>query len=247
MSRRPTYRTQAIVLRSWRLGEADRILSLLTRDHGKLRAVAKGVRKTKSRYGALLEPANHVELMLYPGRELDTVTQVSTLDRMAHLREDLERISRASIMLETAEYVAIDREPQPELYQLVLGALRTLDAGDRPLLLAGFLFKLLVAEGVGPALGHCTGCGTTEELVAIDAATSGARCRRCRGGTPLPPDGFGLLQLMTTGRLGLALQEPASYLTQTLENLATSCMEHHLERPLRSAARSMAPTPVGWA
>ena len=244
MARRPTYRAQAVVLRSWRFGEADRVISLFTRDHGKLRAVAKGVRKTKSRYGGLLEPGSHVELMLYPGRELDTITQVATIDRMAEIRTDLERIGRAAVMLETVEYLAIDRSPQPDLYQLLLGALRTLDAGDRPLLLAGFLFKLLVAEGVGPALGHCTGCGTTEDLVAVDSATSGARCRRCRGGVPLPPDGFGLLHLMTTGRVGLALQEPASYLTETLEHLATGCMEHHLERQLRSAARPLVPTPV---
>src|SRR5690606_13043863 len=98
------YRDHGVVLRSWKLGEADRIVSIVTRENGKVRAVAKGVRKPSSRFGARLEPTCHVSLQLYRGRgELDTVTQVEVVDRFPSLRTDLDRWARASAMLEAAE------------------------------------------------------------------------------------------------------------------------------------------------
>lgn len=236
MARRPLYRDHAIVLRTWRLGEADRIVSVLGREHGKIRAVAKGVRKTRSRYGALLEPGGHIELQLYPGRELDTMTQAATVDHFAGVRGDLQRFSQAAVMLEAVEHVALDREPNLPLYQLLLGALRTLEAGDRPLLLTGFLLKLLALEGVQPALNHCVSCGATDDLCFFDARGGGAKCRSCRGGMPLSADGFGLMHLILEGRVGLALQEPPSRLTRDLQLLLTMAVEAHLNRQLRSAA-----------
>ena len=224
------------MLRTWRLGEADRIVSVLGRDHGKLRAVAKGVRKTRSRYGALLEPAGHVELQLYPGRELDTMTQAATVDHFSAVRGDLQRFSRAAVMLEVTDVVALEREPNLPLYQLLLGALRTLEAGDRPLLLSGFLLKLLALEGVQPALTYCVACGSADDLAFFDSLGGGAKCRRCRGGIPLPADGFGLMQLILEGRVSLALQEPESRLTRDIQFLLTTAVEAHINRHLRSAA-----------
>jgi hypothetical protein len=131
------YRDHALVLRTYKLGEADRIVVLLTQDHGKVRTVAKGVRKTTSRHGARLEPIAHVRVQLYRGRELDTVTQVETVDSFSAIRHDLDRLGRAAILLEAIEAVTLEREPDPRLFALLLGGLRTLEAADRPLLVAG--------------------------------------------------------------------------------------------------------------
>ena len=118
------YRDNAVVLRSWKLGESDRILSLMTQSNGKVRCVAKGVRKTRSRFGSRVEPTNHLEVQLYRGKgELDTLTQVESIDRFPVLREDLELFARASSMLEAVEVVAQDREPNACL-------LYTSDAAD---------------------------------------------------------------------------------------------------------------------
>src|SRR4029079_8534951 len=100
------YRDEGVVLRTWKLGEADRIIVFLTRGHGKVRAVAKGVRKTKSKSGARLEPTTNVALQLYEGRELDIVTQAETIDYFRSIRDDLDRFSRASAMLEAVDQLA---------------------------------------------------------------------------------------------------------------------------------------------
>src|ERR687885_2135929 len=96
----PLYREQGVVLRTMRLGEADRIVPLRTAGRGKVRAVAKGVRKTKSRFGGRLEPMNHLALLLYEGRELDIVTQADTLEQFRAIREDLDRLAKATSLLE---------------------------------------------------------------------------------------------------------------------------------------------------
>src|SRR5690606_38858944 len=98
------YRDRGVVLRTYKLGEADRIVVMLTRGHGKIRAVAKGIRKTKSRFGGRLEPASHVDLLVYEGRgDLDIVSQAETVDHFAHVRDDLERLGRAVAILEAAD------------------------------------------------------------------------------------------------------------------------------------------------
>src|SRR4051795_1547234 len=114
------YRDEAIVIRTYKLGEADRIVVLFTRERGKVRAVAKGVRKTTSRFGGRLEPIRHVALQLYEGRELDTVTQAESLDTFASIREDLDRIGRAMGMLEAVEQISQDREPHRRVFELLL-------------------------------------------------------------------------------------------------------------------------------
>src|SRR6185312_13551457 len=101
------YRDSAIVLRTMRLGEADRIVTFLTPEHGKVRAVAKGVRKTKSKIGARVEPPSHVALLCWRGRELDVVSQAETLDTFRAVREDLDLFGRAMSMLEVADQVAL--------------------------------------------------------------------------------------------------------------------------------------------
>ncbi|CAN5554592.1 DNA repair protein RecO [soil metagenome] len=230
------YRDHGIVLRTYKLGEADRIVSFVTERHGKVRAVAKGVRKTKSRFGARLEPTSHVALQLYQGRELDIVTQAESVDHFRALREDLDRLTRAHSMLEAVDQVAQEREPDPRLYQLLLRGLRTLAAGDRPLLLAAFFWKLLALEGVAPLVDRCVACGATDDLVAFDAHEGGVLCRADRRGTALSGEALLLLRRVLGGQLVEALAEEPSPAVVELDHLATRTLEHHLERRLRSVA-----------
>ena len=147
------YRDNAVVLRSWKLGESDRIVSLMTQGNGKIRCVAKGVRKTRSRFGSRVEPTNHLQVQLYRGKgELDTLTQVESIDRFPSLREDLELFARASSMLEAVEVVSQDREPNAALYTMLARALHTVTESESHLVVAGFFMKLLSVEGLAPSI-----------------------------------------------------------------------------------------------
>jgi DNA repair protein RecO (recombination protein O) len=230
------YREHGIVLRTYKLGEADRIVVFITRGHGKVRAVAKGVRKTKSRFGSRLEPCSHAALQLYEGRELDIVTQAESVDHFRAIRDDLDRLAGAQVMLEATDQVAQEREPDPRLYQLLLGALRSLAGGGGPLVVPAFLLKLLAAEGVGPMVDVCAACGDEGPLVAFDSMAGGLVCEGCRRGQAVTPEAVALLQDVLGGRLGAALNQPISPVTDELAHLATMAIEHHLERRLRTLA-----------
>jgi DNA repair protein RecO (recombination protein O) len=227
------YREHGIVLRTYKLGEADRIVVLLTEGRGKVRAVAKGIRKTSSRFGARLEPTSHVALQLYEGRQLDTVTQVETVDSFGVLRGDLTRLTKAVALLEAVDQVAQEKEPNAGLYQLLLGGLRRLAAADSPLLVAGFFWKLLSLEGVRPMVDECVTCGGHDDLVAFDLGEGGVLCQAHRRGAAVSPDALTLLQAILGGRLGEALAAPPSPATHELDALATQALEHHIERRLR--------------
>ena len=123
------YRDQAVVLRTQKLGEADRIITMLCRRHGKVRSVAKGVRRTKSRWGGRLEPFVHVDVQNYQGRELDIVTQAEIVDAFPAMMGDYDRYTAGTAMLETTDRLSEEREPTLRLYLLQVGGLRSLDAG----------------------------------------------------------------------------------------------------------------------
>ena len=229
------YRATGIVLRTYKLAEADRIAVIFTLEHGKIRAVVKGVRKTTARHGFRLEALAHVAVQLYRGRELDTVTQVQGVDAFPGVRNDLDRLARASIMLEAVDVSTPDREADPRRYQLLLGALRTMETGDRPLLVSAMLLKLLALDGVAPMIDCCTGCGRPDELVSLDPEAGGARCRGCRSGMLLSPRGFELVRLIMGGRLGAALNESRSSDSENLDRVVLATVERHLERRLRAA------------
>lgn len=231
------YRDRGVVLRTYKLGEADRIVVLLTESHGKVRAVAKGVRKTKSRFGSRLEPHSHVSLLMYEGRgELDVVNQAEYIEHHPRIREDLSRLAKATALLEAIDQVAQEREPSSQLYRMLAGALRSLETTDSPLLVAGFYWKLLAAEGVAPLVDACARCGSEGPLVAFDLVEGGALCRPCRSGSPMSDGALDLLRRVLGGDLNRALGEPAGRATRELEALATTAMETHLERRLRSLA-----------
>ena len=116
------FRDQGVVLRTYRLGEADRIVVLLTAQHGKVRAVAKGIRRTGSKFGARLEPLSHVALQLWQGRgELDVVDQVEVIDRFRLVREDLGKMTKGLSLLEVADHLAQERHTDRALYEMVVG------------------------------------------------------------------------------------------------------------------------------
>ena len=143
------------MLRAIKLGEADRILTIFTQGHGKIRAVAKGIRKTTSKFGARLEPTSRVAVQCYKGRELDIVTQAETVDAYRTLREDYALLTRAIPMLEAVDQVAQEREPNHALYRMLTGALHTLAQTRNPLVTPAFFWKLLSLEGFHPMLDAC--------------------------------------------------------------------------------------------
>lgn len=229
------YRDQGVVLRTIKLGESDRIITLATESRGKVRAVAKGIRKTKSRFGARLEPITHVSLLLYEGRQLDTITQAETIDHFRSVREDLVRVGKATTMLEAVDHVVQEGEPNLRVYQMLVGALRSLAARDAPLLVPAFFLKLLAAEGFAPILDACAGCGGDKELVAFELLEGGALCTSCRRGAAIGPEALQLMRRILGGGLAGALDEAATAAVAEVDRLATSALEHHLERRLRSA------------
>jgi DNA repair protein RecO (recombination protein O) len=158
------YRDDGIVLRTHKLGEADRIVTVLARKSGRIRAVAKGVRKTRSRFGARLEPFTHVDLLVHAGRTLDVITQAETLRSYGDfLVGDYPRYTTGTVMLETAErFTAVEKEPALRQFLLLVGGLRALVEGEHEprLVLDAFLLRSLAVAGYAPALDECAICGT---------------------------------------------------------------------------------------
>jgi DNA repair protein RecO (recombination protein O) len=226
------------VLRTIKLGETDRIVTILTQGHGKIRAVAKGVRKPGSRFGARLEPTSHVALQVYRGRELDIVTQTETIDSNRALREHYGCLTHSVSMLEATDQVAQERETNPALYRMLVGALRTLAENPNPLVSAAFFWKLLSLEGFHPLLDVCARCGASGPFTAFDLDEGGVLCETCGQftGRRIQPDTLQMVRRILGGDLRSALAEPASATTVETERLALTSLEHHLERRLRSAA-----------
>jgi DNA repair protein RecO (recombination protein O) len=186
------YRDDGIVLRTQKLGEADRIITILGRTSGRIRAVAKGVRRTKSRFGARLEPFTHVDLMLHTGRSLDIITQAEVIRPYGQpLAGDYPRYTAGVAMLETAErFTPVEKEPSLRQLLLLIGGLRALgDAEHAPgLVLDAFLLRSLAVAGYAPALQECARCGAPESgatgsgrrLPAFAVAAGGMVCASCR-------------------------------------------------------------------
>jgi len=239
MGKGTIHRDEGIVLRTYKLGEADRIVVFLTKDRGKVRAVAKGVRKTKSKFGSRLEPMSHCVLQFYEGRELDLVTQAESVDNFRAIREDLDRIGRGMSMLEVADQLAQEGEVNPQLYRMLLGALRTLESSASPLVTPAFYWKVLALEGYRPEVDICVQCGADDgPLVAFDVESGGLLCRVCRRGMPISAEAVVLLRQILGGELNEALaagESPdAAAVVHEVDQLATRAVEHHLERRLRS-------------
>ena len=239
MSRGELYRDTGVVLRTYKLGESDRIVVLMTEQNGKVRAVAKGVRKTRSKFGARLEPMSHVNLLLYRGRELDIVSQAESVEPLGPMLSSLDRASQGMAAIEAVDQLALDREPNPRLYRMAVGVLRTIAERPAALNVPAFYWKLLAAEGLEPQLDACVRCNETEPgvaLVAIDLIEGGVVCRSCRSGSSISPSALQIMREILGGRLNEALARPESPSTHEVGSLATRALEQHLERRLRAIA-----------
>ena len=155
----PVYKAEAIVLRRTNLGEADRIVTLFCRDQGKVAAVAKGARTPKSRLSGRLELFSHVRLLLAVGRSLDVVSQVDVVHAHSPLRADLERLGFAAFAIELTDRATADREPAPEIFESLCGALEHMQEADPQLVALWFVARLLVHTGYAPVTDRCQVCG----------------------------------------------------------------------------------------
>ena len=230
------YKDEGVVLKTIKLGEADRIVTLFTRANGKVRAVVKGVRKTKSRFGGRLEPFTRVDLLIYRGRrELDTITGADTITSYDALRRDYSALTAAAALVEVVDKITPDREKAFSTYALLLAGLNALALGKGIAVVPAFLVKLLSISGYHPQLQVCAGCGATVGLGGFSAAMGGVVCNGCSREDPdatrLTADRIALLNLMLESDLGQTTDGAATVeLTQTLQRYT----EYHLERPLRS-------------
>ena len=235
----PLYSDEAIVLRTRKLAEADRIITLLTRQHGVVRAVARGVRRTSSKFGSRLEPFTHVDLQLAVGRNLDTVTQAVTRDPFgAAISADYDRYPAASVMLETSEHlVAEEREPSVQQYLLLVGGLRAMTAGERRPgdVLDSFLLRSLAVAGYAPSFDACARCGLEGPHRAFNPAHGGMLCPGCRlpGSAHPAPETVTLLGALLAGDWPLV--ETADVRSRKeAAGLVSAYLSWHLERGLRS-------------
>ncbi|MEA5118012.1 MAG: DNA repair protein RecO [Propionicimonas sp.] len=239
----PTYRDEAVVLRTHKLGEADRIITMLSRQHGKVRAVARGVRRTSSKFGARLEPFSHVDLQFATGRSLDVITQAVTLHPYSEpLSHDYERYTTGQVMIETADRLVTEEgEPALQQYQLLVGALHALTSGTadgpRPgvMVMDSYLLRSVALAGYAPSLDACARCGAPGPHGAFSPAMGGMVCRACRppGSTRPAPGTVGYLSALLTGDWPATRAADESTVRQG-SGLVAAFVAWHLDRGLRS-------------
>ena len=234
------YRDDGIVLRTQKLGEADRIITILGRSSGRIRAVAKGVRRTKSRFGARLEPFTHVDLMLHVGRSLDVITQAEVIRPYGEpLTGDYPRYTAGVAMLETAErFTPVEKEPALRQLLLLIGGLRALGAGEHPpgLVLDAFLLRSLAVAGYAPALQECARCGASgPRLPAFAVAAGGMVCASCRppgSASPAAPT-VALMLALLRGDWDSADHSERRHRVEC-SGLVAAYLQWHLEHSIRS-------------
>ena len=240
------YRDDGVVLRTQKLGEADRIVTVLARRTGRIRAVAKGVRRTKSRFGARLEPFTHVDLLLYTGRSLDVITQAETVRAYGEpLSADYPRYTSGTAMLETAgRLTPVEKEPALRQFLLLVGGLRALGEGqhDPRLVLDAFLLRSLAVAGYAPALAECALCGAADlggdsggGSRAFAIAAGGLTCRSCR------PPGAATPSVHTVALMSALLRGDWAYADAAQRRHQVECsglvaayLQWHLEHSIRS-------------
>ena len=237
------YRVSALVLRQRELAEADRILLLLSQERGKLSALAKGVKKPRSKLAGGLQLFSHVRLLLAVGRNLDLITQCQPLESFLPLREDLTRFALASHLAELTDSFTEEGARLPGLFDLLLNSLRGLGASAAPDLIArGFELKLMNLLGYAPQLSGCVSCGKEIALArpSFSISLGGLVCGRCRprAGGVVALEGSSLEAMRRL--LRLSPQETTSLcLSQQvrgeLEGTLRAYLEYRLERGLKSA------------
>ena len=233
-----TYRTEGVVLRTYKLGEADRIIVLLTREHGQVRAVAKGVRRTSSKFGSRLEPFMSVDLLLAHGRNLDIVTQAQTKGAYGlGIAADYGCYTAATAIAETAERLTDLGEAGGSQYALVAGAFSALSRGLHPseLILDSYLLRALATAGWAPSFTDCARCGTPGPHSAFSAPLGGAVCTECRPPGAASPSSSTMILLgaLLTGDWAVADASETSTRRETA-GLVAAYLQWHLERGVAS-------------
>jgi DNA repair protein RecO (recombination protein O) len=235
----PVYRDVAVVLRTQKLGEADRIITLFTKEHGRIKAVAKGVRKTKSKFGARLEPATHVDLQLYTGRSLETITQAVSIENYGQaLAGDYQSWTVVNAILEAAErFTTAEHEPALQQYLLVVGSLKALAEKryDPSLILDAYLIRSLAVAGYAPSLTICSRCDAPGPHKYFSLQGGGSVCLNCKPAASATPE-VETLQLMADLLTGdwesAVMSKPKS--RSEASGLIAAYLQWHLERGLRS-------------
>ncbi len=237
-----TLKTEAIVLRSIRYGEADRILHLYTAQQGRVGAIAKGARRPKSRFGGRLEPFFRLDLLLHEGRgELLTVTQVATVDGYPRLRASGAALGAGARACDAVLRLLDSAEPNPPAYNLLCRYLALLDDSTQPRAVSlpvalSFRLKLALAAGFSPELASCARCGEAEHLAAFSGAAGGVVCASCEaGGFPLSEGAHRFMVDSIASPLAEAPEAGERELRQA-ERAIGETLEHHAHVQLRSAA-----------
>lgn len=242
---RPEFKDEGIVLRAYKLGESDKILRIMTRGHGKRSAVAKGVRRTSSKWGARLEPLTHSRIFLHEGRGLDTVKQAEIVNSFREVRDDLGLFVRASAMAELIDGLTEDSEPNERLFDMLLLGLQLMR--ERPetsaLDLAMFQFKVMAESGFELMVARCVACGSAERrLCAFSPSLGGLVCERCLSGGSRPTgktvalggEAASLLLWMSSHRLGDRPRAGGENALGEAQALIDRALEHLMQRQLRS-------------
>jgi DNA repair protein RecO (recombination protein O) len=235
-------KTEAIVLRSIRYGEADRILHLYTPGYGRLSAIAKGARRSRSRFGARLEPFFHIRAMLHEGRsDLLTVTGVDTVTVHGGLREHAETLDAAARACDAVSRLFETTDPHPEVFRLLANELALLHADvahGRPGNGLAFRLKLLLAAGIVPQLAACALCGETHHLRGFSGAAGGVVCTACEAGAfSLSEEAYRFLVTALGSPLAQA-PDGSDLVLRQVERAIGDIAEHHAHvrlRPLLAA------------
>lgn len=225
-------KTEAVVLRSMRYGEADRILHLYTPARGRIGAIAKGVRRTRSRFGGRLEPFFRINAELHEGRgELLTVTGAQTVDAHPHLRGDVAALQAAARACDAVGRIFETSEPHPHVFNLLCRQLSLLDrhpgAAARRSGSLAFRMKLLHAAGIAPQLGACASCGEPEHLTGFSGAAGGVVCGACEAGSfAIGEQAYEFMTVSLGSPLAHAPEAPEQALSQ-VERAISQMLEHH--------------------
>ncbi len=233
------YREQGLVLRTYKLGETDRILHVLTQGRGKIRAVAKGIRRPGSRFGGRLEPYSHVDLQVYAGRNLDVISQAELIEAFAPLREDFSLSACAATMVEAADRVAQEGERNLPLFLLLRSGLQALLAGPPypAIFVDAYLLRLAGVAGFHVFVDACASCRRSGEHRYLSVAAGGLLCRDCAptGTKALEGEVIALVRLLASNDwVSLPASARQVGARHTAAAFVRAFVEHHLDRRLRS-------------
>ena len=238
-----TYRANGIVLRRTNLGETDRIVTLYTREHGKLSAVAKGARRPISRLAASTELFTYARYLLATGRNLDVVTQAETRESFPSIRDDIGAIAYATYLIELVGEMSEDRAPHPDLFDTLLSSLYMIESGiDPEIVTRAFELQFMTVSGYKPHLESCGRCGASlpAEQVSFSPSFGGALCEECG---PLPEDAIMVRRQTLDAMISLLTAEPTQIrdmvipeeMRTEMANVMRWHIRYRLERELKSA------------